>query len=228
MIIREYLIGRDVSTNKLKIVVGTNTMLYGERNSVPNSVSREHIKIIVADNGDIVLSNMNVENFTYVNNLCVEEKRIFEDDIIEIGTERYQLSWERVLDPILPKFADIRPLEKVWNQYMKETKKHKKENALINHLRYFSFALTSILGTIHFFLDNGAILSGIGAFISAVILLLTFIHSSFNDPLKIEKLQEEAENYYKCPLCGHPFPLQRYDLLRSYSNCPRCKAFLNS
>lgn len=218
------IIGRDDSTKKLYISAGNNTIIVNE---VPKSVSQKHIKIEVTDKNEIFLTNLSMENVTFVNGLCVEYKRIVRNDRIELGYERYRLSWEKVLTPILPKFADIRHLEKVWNAYKAELLKLDINQGRLNSLRNIMMLISPISAIIGgCFYSQGmefnmsVITSVLIAVICLFFLVLSWTQAS-SIPLQRVALEKHAQEQYKCPICGQMLPLQKYEMLKIYyRTCP--------
>ena len=229
--ILEFIIGRDTTTGQLKISNGKQALLFGEKNSVSRSVSREHVSISVTEKGELILKNLNVENDTYVNGKGIEQKLIQQSDKIELGNERWELSWKEYLDPVIPKFADIRPLEKVWkdfkNSQIKNQIKERKFNALRSATGLLTMAAVALSGV--FGRDNSLYLClyGSAAVVSALFFILSYRWAS-KIPMENAKLQEETEKKYMCPQCGKLYPLQKYDQLKQQGRCMHCKAIFIS
>lgn len=233
--ILELTIGRDATTGQLRMSNGKQAQLFGEKECVPKSVSREHVCISVTEMGEIILKNLNVENDTYVNGKGIEQKVIKQGDKIELGNERWVLSWKEYLDPVLPKFADIKPLEKVWRNYENELIKLQIKQGRINALRSILTIVTpfsAILGGMNIF-NNGNIVSTIGMtilFILGLFFLLVSWNLASNIPKQRKIIEDNAQNNYKCPHCHQLIPLQKYEFLRISKRCPHpnCKAIFIS
>lgn len=229
--ILELTIGRDASTGQLRMSDGKQSQLFGEKDCVPKSVSREHVKLCVTEKGEYILKNLNIENDTYVNGKGVEQKLIQRGDQISLGTDHWKLSWHKYLDPILPKFADIRPLEKVWQDFrdnqVKSQIKERKFNALRSGTGLLTLTAVALGGV--FGRDNSLYLClyGAAALISAIFFFLSYKWAS-KIPIENAKFQEEAERKYVCPECGKLFPLQKYDQLKQQGRCVHCKAIFIS
>ena len=50
---KEIVIGRDGPTGKLRLTVGNQSAAFGQQNSVPRSVSQEHARLTVGDDGTL-------------------------------------------------------------------------------------------------------------------------------------------------------------------------------
>ena len=203
---KEVIIGRDGETGKLRLTVGKQSSTFGEKNSVPRSVSQEHVKLSIGDDGTLVLTNLNINNDTYVNQRGVERKRIHESDRITLGNEHYLLSWE-MLKPFIPKIADISPLEQVWRDYQTARLETQIKERRFNTLRSATGLITMFAVVL----------------VSLVFFVIAFRESS-KIPLKQNELTEEAKHNYKCPSCGSLLSLQDYDLLKQTKGCPHCGA----
>ena len=229
--ILEFTIGRDATTGQLRISNGKQTQSFGEKECVPRSVSREHVSISVTEKGELILKNLNVENDTYVNDKGIEQKLIKRGDMIELGNEHWHLSWEKYLDTLLPKFADIRPLEKVWKDFrssqIKNQIKERKFNALRSATGLLTMAAVALSGV--FGRDNSLYLClyGSAAVISALFFILSYKWAS-KLPIENAQLQEDTEKKYKCPVCEKLFPLQKYEQLKQQGMCMHCKAIFIS
>ena len=58
MNLMELKIGRDGESGKLCVTVAGKNVLAGEADSVPKSVSREHVLVTVTDEGAVILQNL--------------------------------------------------------------------------------------------------------------------------------------------------------------------------
>ena len=221
----EIKVGRDADTGKLRLTVGGKAVLAGEANACPDSVSREHALISVSDEGIVTIHNLNVENDIYVDGIGVEQKRIAEPVRIELGREHYPLSWES-LRPLIPRFADIRPLQQVWQDFEAKQLKQEISERRFAVLRYSTGIVTLASIALGRYFGEGMLstslywLAGIMAAVFAF-----FAYKSASDvPQRRRQLQKDTEQKYRCPNCGSLFPLQKYDLLRQQKRCSHCQA----
>lgn len=222
----EIIIGRDGQSGKLRLTVGKQTSTFGEANSVPRSVSQEHVRVTIGDDGIIVLTNLNTENDTYVNHRAVERKRISEGDRIVLGGEHYRLSWD-MLKPFIPRMADISPLEQLWKDYQTERLQMQIRERRFNTLRSATGLITMFAVVLGAFTgrDNPLfmVLYAAAAVISLVFFFIAYRASS-KIPLQQNQLTEDVKHRYKCPSCGALLTLQDYDMLRQTKGCPHCGA----
>jgi hypothetical protein len=223
---KEITIGRDGQTGKLRLTVGKQTSTFGEANSVPRSVSQEHVRLTIGDDGTLVLTNLNPENDTYVNHRGVERKRIVEGDRIVLGGEHYRLNWD-MLKPFIPKMADITPLEQVWKDYQEQRLQMQIRERRFNTLRSATGLIATLAVGLGAFTgrDNPLFMSLYIAagVISLVFFVIAFMASS-KIPLQQSQLTEDTKHRYKCPAYGCLLTLQDYDMLRQTKGCPHCGA----
>lgn len=222
----EIIIGRDGQTGKLRLTVGKQSSTFGEANSVPRSVSQEHVRLTIGDDGSLVLTNLNIENDTYVNHRGIERKRIVESDRIQLGNEHYRLSWD-MLKPFIPKLADISPLEQVWKDYQQQRLNMQIRERRFNTLRSATGLITMFAVVLGAFTGRDHPLF-MTLYVAAAVISLAFFffayRASSKIPLQQNQLTEETKHRYKCPACGALLTLQDYDMLRQTKGCPHCGA----
>ena len=225
----EIKIGRDAESGKLCVTLGGKNILAGEADSVPKSVSREHVQLTVTDEGVVTLHNLNIENDLFVNSYGVERKRIRHGDRIELGHDRYQLTWE-LLDQLF-RLADIRPLEQVWKDYQAERLKLQIQERRFGVLRSATGLLTTAAMILGFMEGSGhgvslRLILYIAVGVISLVFLIIAWRSASRVPMRQQQLEEETRRSYCCPSCSSLFNLQSYDLLRQMKKCPHCGAFI--
>lgn len=221
---KEILLGRDAQTGKLRITVGKQTATFGQENSVSKSVSKEHLRLIIGDDGTLTVVNLNPDNDTFVNGRPVEQKRIKKDDRIELGQDRYLLSWD-MITPFIP--VDISPLKAVWKEYQDEKLKMQISERRFNALRTVTGAISpvAIIAGIYLGRDNALMMV---LYLLPAVLILLFAFMSWKAASKIPKQQaellERTKHAYKCPACGRLLTLQDFDMLSQQKGCQYCQA----
>ncbi len=221
----EIIIGRNAQTGQLNLTIGQQTKSYGAQNSVPRSVSRRHCRLQVLENGSFTIENLKMENDTYVNGRPVFTKSVTRDDVVELGGDHYRLSWE-VIDQLMPKTADIRPLKAIWTSYEEKTNSIQTDMARKNAIRGIAGAFGTLGILCTFFESLGSLrfaIMGLGLLLTVTMVVISYLDSK-NAPKKRKELQQKLRNNYVCPCCKKYFNMD-YDLLtRQYDNCPYCKA----
>lgn len=222
----EIIIGRDKDTKQLRISAGTQSKLFGTIGSVPDYVSRQHVKIIVDDSGHFTLINMNPSNMTYVNGITVESKVVTEEDKVELGPTRYLLDWSMV-NQFIPTLIDIRPLEAVWENYHRTKMKYQIAERRFNALRSATGVITMIaivLGMVGGRSVVYFILYGSAVAITLAFTIKAYIASS-KVPQQNDELDKKFKKTYVCPnpKCHHFMGFNSYDVLSQNKACPYCK-----
>ena len=225
MNIVEIKIGRDADSGKLRLTVGEKSAPIKDAPACPDGVSREHVLISVSDEGIITLENLNIENDTFVNGFGVEKKRISLSDRIELGRQRYLLSWD-ILKPLIPQFADIRHLRQVYDDYEAEKLRQEISERRFGVVRSATGLITMAAIMLSIFAGRNTlyiVLYALAGAISLGLFLMAFRAAS-QAPKKRMQLQKEAEEKFCCPQCHKPLTLQKYNQIQT-KRCPHCQAY---
>lgn len=245
------LIGKEPGNGRLYVSVVINGQpkitAIGEKNSVPNSVSRckpaegtAHCKISIDNSGNITVTNLKPQNVTYVNGAEIVSKKVKLNSNIELGKDRYSLNINTVIEtaskivgattPPSPKEFSIKPLKKVWDEYHDESIKIKKRGQEMSTSQSFppiltlgSTAISAIAAPLGFvnvcFVSIPLILLG-------VFLMVRNYNNRKNDTSieDGELLLEQFQHKYVCPNpdCKHFVGMQSYIVLRQTKKCPWC------
>lgn len=220
----EIIIGRNTSTRQLNVTKNGVTKNYGPANSVPMDVSRNHISLQPTGNGKWTIKNLNAKNVTFVNGIGIESKTITEADKVELGSSHYLLPWEALAEPKV-ETTDIRPLEKVWNEYDEQRmalqiteRKFQTARSATGIITMLAIACSLILGHGPIYLVLYALAIGI----SVVFTIVAYQRSS-EVPQRQRKLNKLFQQRYVCPKCGHFMGFQDYDVLTQNDGCPYCR-----
>lgn len=220
------IIGRDTKTSQLRMTANGKSAVISGKENVPMRVGREHISITIDDEGSIVLQNLNIENDTYVNGIGVETKRLKNGDRIELGKDHYRIGWD-VLQPFIPKYADIRPLKDVWEEYQNKVLQMQIMERRSGVLRSATGLITMAAMVLGVFTgrDNPMYLT---LYIIAGVVSAAFFVKAYLNSSKMPKMQQELRDSlpkkYVCPSCGHFMGNQSYEILSQGKACPYCKA----
>ena len=222
---KKIIFGRDHQANQLWISFEGKASKFGDKNSVPTSVGKEHVSLTIDDDGELTLENLDIENDTYVNGIGIERKRIKKGDRIQLGKDRYPLKWD-VIDPFIPQYVDIRPLKAVWDNYkecQKEIQIRQKNNGLLASVPMVFSMIGGLLSSVvpPEIRPYTMVLTGI-----AVVIMLVGLYRRFTDNSIEEraKLDEDFQHEYVCPNCGHFMSNQSYHIISQGTCCPYCKA----
>lgn len=218
-------IGREAATGQLMVEINGQKKVVGTKDSVPRSVSREHVKLCCDNENSMVIENINIENDTYVNGFGVERKHVTMSDMITMGCDGYKLDWEQ-LKPFIP--VDISPLGTVWEDFDRKRMAMQIKQGRFNALRIALMGVSAIAVAACKQLG----LNNTIAIISALPTLLFAVYSfrmTSDIPKKQKALQDETLEHYRCPRCGYMFQLQPFKFLSQMKKCPGCGAnFVNN
>lgn len=239
----EFLIGRDSKTSRLLIVIdGAKKAMYGNLNSVPMSVSREHCRI-VKTNDTYEVFNCNEENSTYVKGLEVDRK-LFDPtkDLVELGPEKYKLNILEIINAIIPpakprqqqpevKTYSIAHLEGVWDRYhdakLSMQIKERKSAALRSVTGIFSMSAVAcgFMPGIADIVALRVVLYGLGFSLMIYFFIVSY-RSSGKNPKILDDLDKQLHRDYICPnpKCRHFMSYQPYADLKRRENCPHCRS----
>jgi hypothetical protein len=217
----ELIIGRDADTSKLRISVGQQSKLFGTNGSVPSSVSRQHLSVTINADDTYIIKNLNARNMTCVNGIQVESKTVTAKDSVELGADSYLLEWEFITS-LKPKVADIRPLKKVWDNFIEEKKRIRNKQKNIGLLSRVPIMFSMVGGLL------SALMPGVLTFsftIIAVLIMFYGFYCSATDKSadELEDLSNKLQHDYSCPCCKR-YLGQPYDQLLLMDSCPYCKA----
>ena len=226
----EIVIGRDGTTSQLKLAVGQQSKSFGAQGSVPQTVSRQHCSLTVNDNGTYTLKNLKLQNVTFVNGQQIDTKTISDSDTIELGPDKYLVSWS-VLKTVLPSppvIVDIRPLKDVWDNYQQNDIKirdRQKINGLWASVPLGFSMLGGLIAGIAPEVRNYAIILSVIAFVTWLYGL--YRRSQDNSTVEQKENQTDFEMKWVCPnpKCKRPLTgFRSYTILSQADCCPYCKA----
>lgn len=218
-------------------------MVYGEANSVPSKVSREHCIITISNNNsEYTVSNANPKNITFVNGTEIEQKRFNpQSDKITLSSVEYRLDVIAILNAIMPqtppppKELSIKHLKEIWHENHENKLKFQIKQQKVNAIRSGTGLLTMVAMILG--LTNGRtaeegdvswnlVLYGIAFSVSLFFFIKSYKSSSEN-PRYLDKIDKKFRKDYVCPNADcHRFLgyHQPYDELVAGGACPYCKS----
>lgn len=220
----EIIVGRDEKTRKLRVNVDGKQGLYGQPNSVPLEVSRQHLSLTDKGDGKWKIKNLNDQNVTYVNGVAIESKVVSEKDKIELGSSRYALQWSLFS---LPKneTVDIRHLKAVWEKYEEVKKEIAITDKKFQVARSGTGIITMAAIICGFTIGQGPIyyvIYAIAICLSVIFLLVAWSRTE-KTPEILEQAKKEFKMKYVCPKCGR-YIKDEYDLIEEGDSCKFCKS----
>lgn len=242
------LIGKEENQNRLLVGVVVNDRCeraaIGTIGSVPACVSRlrstekAHCKIAVSESGDMVITNLNPLNTTYVDNSEIESKKVNYTSRIELGCDHYPIDLNVVMTAagkIVDRFCtpppgiySIRHLEKVWDDYesgLEEIQRKQQKKAKNRMLPIMLGTVSGVASPVLASLLSTTTLA-VTLPVTLVCFLLYFKMYREKDTSIEERkeLQRKFYSTYVCPNpeCKHFLQNQPYIVLRQNKKCAYC------
>ena len=219
----EIIIGRDPKTSKILLNVDGTDQSSVTAEKFPNSVGIQHFMLKIRD-GKILLRNLDVNNYTFVNGQIIESKSISRNDKIELGKDRVLFDWS-ILNPFLP--IDISHLKKVWEDYENENINLQIKERKFNAIRSATGIFTMVAIALSIATGGKSkwyfVLYGVAILASVIFFIKAYLDSS-KIPQKRLELTRQFQRDYVCPKCKHTMGNQPYEFLAQNSNCPYCKS----
>ena len=238
-------IGREAATSRLRLMMNVDGSMkdtsVDTAGKVPDTVSRclgeskAHCSVEFCAGNKVKVRNMNDHNVTFINDHAIDVKMV---DVnpqlsIKLGPDGYKIGMDALISAasaLLPQLYDIRPLEKVWNDYEKQLR-----DLRLKRERFVAVSsITGILSTcgmICMFIEPLKDLR-ILFLVITLVLSIYFIKARLSAPKKNmedeQKIKDQFMDNYVCPNpnCNHFLGMSPYRVLRQNKNCPYCKAKL--
>lgn len=224
----DIIIGRDANTSQLRITQGQQSKAFGAIGCVPATVSRQHCSLTSNSDGTYKIVNLKPQNVTYVNGMEVMAKVITERDRIELGPNKFLVSWDWVKN-LVPQVVDFRPLKRIWQEYDKHKLDQQIADRKFNSLRGVTGLITMGLIALSIaFPEFRETPLYIGIYSLAILISVGFTYKAYQDsskgPMRTKELNDDFQRHYVCPHCHHFLGFQSYDVLIQNTACPYCKA----
>jgi hypothetical protein len=190
--------------------------------------------------GTFLLENKKLQNVTYVNGQAVVSKGgITERDRIELGADHYLFDWA-LLKSSLPKMEDIRPLKRIYDEYLAanqcdqdelEELKTKMDNLGLYGSLTGIFTMSAL--ALNYILGGGHKWYLLFYIIPIAITLYIFTKrkkfKNLSETLKRQNKENQIRRtlqFHQEFVCSntHRYFSTSYDLLTQHEKCPYCGA----
>lgn len=228
----DVIIGRESGTMNPRLCVknGNKLMFVGQAGSVPKTVSRNHCRLELSDDGRMKITNISGHNSLYVNGLECQTKSITKKDLVELGRDHYRLDLNSVVSVAEesegPKPYNISHLRKIWDDYSKAKLDLQIRDRNLNTISAIPgvFSMLSLL--LSFFIDGPFRVLFIVIALVIILFVLIIRIMSTNAPLRQKELDEHFQDDYLCPnpQCNHFLGNRSYKLVLKDGCCPWCKS----
>jgi len=226
----DIIIGREagVPTPRLCLKIGNSAKYIGAPGSVPKTVSRNHCRLEIMDDGKMRISNVSDQNSLFVNGTEYKTKLIAKDDLVQLGAERFNLDIKAILkvlesDNAQPKAYKISHLRHIWEDYTQTKLDIQIHERKVNALSAIPGVISMISIALSFIEGLRAVFISIAA-IFALLFALIRMKNAGKVPLKQKELEERFQDEYVCPNCKHYLGYKSYKLVLKDGGCPWCKA----
>ena len=229
----DLIIGRESGEERPRLAVqhdGT-TVHFGKPGCVPRSVSRQHCRVLIDDDGGISIEDIAVNNFMYINGKEYKRKgQVKKEDVVELGADRYRVPLEEIVNYFSSICSyHIAHLKRVQEDYQNAKQEMQIRQGRLNSLSTLPGILSMGSMALFFGSENGSHLRQ-PCLIAAVVFMVLFgvirWISAASTPRKNKELENEYRAHYRCPnpACGHFLGQMHYDELLNGRTCPYCKA----
>ncbi|MCM1319927.1 MAG: hypothetical protein NC217_06055 [Muribaculaceae bacterium] len=250
---KTFIIGREEGQSRL--LIAWQDAPQGQKSkaiipvNVPNFVTRcqpqirdkGHLCLAVQPDGNIIVSNLNIQNHTYVNGVEIASRRVSPLDTVELGLGRFKIEINKLLNaamklvpvqtPPPPKqlTVNIRHLEDVWNNYDKAKKAIKARQRNVNLIRGIMsvFSAASIFIRLAFEDETVQTIGTVLLVVSLLGAIYSFLVLKQNNVAEEEEeLLIDFQDHYLCPNCHKFLGNMRYVLMKRQTGmqCPYCKS----
>lgn len=154
----------------------------------------------------------------FVFGMRVKRKTVNEDTPIQLG--KFVTSVKQLLQD-----SFTVDLETVWNEYELEKRKWDRKAMVVNYLRILPSILTMLLSTLlGLSLDpqTRTILTLVLTVIVLVVSIVIGERIMAKKELRMQEMNSEMRQKYRCPHCQRPLPLTAYKILKDNTYCPNC------
>ena len=233
-------IGREnvsVGQARLAVMADGKTGFIGAPGSVPDSVSRNHCKITIDDEGGISIAVSDPVNLLYIGGKSYAKRSgLQRTDVIYLGKDKYRLNLSDVFDLVpQPKITlSVKHLEGVYAEVAKARKDLKAKQRRIAFLSKIPgvFSMSSLLVTFAF--DGSTEPGKTIRTVLYVIAFVTMVACVIWSTMSAKKMEDESdritESFQDKRVCPNPScerflgGYYRYykDLIK-YHVCPYCK-----
>lgn len=193
-------------------------------------VGRKHLSIIFKSENELILEDLDSNNYTYVNNMRIRKKSITSDDKINLGS--YIIDTRYLFLEILKKVKESRTdfseefkqLKKVYEDYEKKVNDSRSKSQILP-MTIRTLITLLVMGTAFFIISDPQIrypvMTGAGL-LGGIISIALQRDSKLKD--RIDILTAELELIYKCPKCDKSLINRRWQHWAAKKECENCSA----
>lgn len=193
-------------------------------------VGRRHLNVFFRSGQELLIEDLDSNNYTYVNGVRIKKKVISPDDKIMLGS--YELNTPNLFVEIIKKVNESRTdfssefnsLKKIYEDYEKKINEFKSKSQLFPMLVRAFFTLCAMV-TAFFLISDPQIrypVMTVAGLLGGVISIVMQRDSKLKDQIDI--LTAELELKYKCPKCNKSLISRRWQHWAAKKECENCGA----
>lgn len=193
-------------------------------------VGRKHLAVVFKSEVELIIEDLDSNNYTYVNDIRIRKKSITPEDKISLGSylldTRYLFSeiQRRVLASRIDFFEEFIQLKKVYEDYEKKVNDLRSKSQILP-LTIRTLITLMVMGAAFFIISDPQIrypvVTGAGL-LGGILSIALQRDSKLKDQIDI--LTAELELVYKCPKCDKSLISRRWQHWAAKKECENCGA----
>lgn len=193
-------------------------------------VGRKHLAVVFKSEAELIIEDLDSNNYTYVNDIRIRKKSITPEDKISLGSylldSRYLFSeiQRRVLASRIDFFEEFIQLKKVYEDYEKKVNDLRSKSQILP-LTIRTLITLMVMGAAFFIISDPQIrypvVTGAGL-LGGILSIALQRDSKLKDQIDI--LTAELELVYKCPKCDKSLISRRWQHWAAKKECENCGA----
>lgn len=195
-------VGREsgVEAPRLSVTCQGKTYHFGTPGSVPKSVSRNHCKVVIGEDGGMQIEDITSNNFMFVNGKeCKRRGNISVNDTIELGPDKFRLDLGSITKALATQLAfHIKGLQEVYDKYQSDRMAAQMKQGRLNAISMIPgiiSAMSVVLMTVFWNQGGTAIRIAMGSL--AVIGMGVFAIIRFKNASKIPLENKAMEDKFR-------------------------------
>lgn len=193
-------------------------------------VGRKHLHVLYKSENELIIEDLETNNFTFVNQIRIKKKSVSPYDTILLGT--YELNSKFLFTEIIKKVNESRTdftkefsdLKKIYEEYEKKVNEIRNKSQVFPLIIRAFVTLSAMAAAFFIFQDpqiRYPVMTGAGVLGGFVSLVL---HKDSKLKDRIDILTAELEMVYKCPKCGKSLISRRWKHWAIKKECENCGA----
>ncbi len=193
-------------------------------------VGRKHLSVIFKSESELIIEDLDSNNYTYVNDLRIRKKSIAPDDKISLGPyvidTRYLFSeiGKKVKESRTDFNDEFKQLKKVYEDYEKKVNDSRSRSQILP-MTIRTLITLFVMGAAFFIISDPQIRYPVmtaAGLLGGIISIVLQRDSKLKD--RIDILTAELEMVYKCPKCGKSLISRRWQHWAAKKECENCGA----